>query len=92
MEWGEAAWSWWGKREHGHQAREKPEGALEEETEAVNHSVGGLPLPELSGVGKKRDSGVGAAWGIATSGRQVSGTVQAVVSFPAKGEEGRRAS
>lgn len=27
-------------------------------------------------------------WRIATSGRQVSGTVQAAVTFPAKGEEG----
>lgn len=26
-------------------------------------------------------------WGIATSGRQVSGTVQAAVTFPAKGED-----
>lgn len=45
----------------------------------------------LSSVGWVKDRHLGRGkeeWGIATSGRQVSGTVQAPVTFPAKGEEG----
>lgn len=77
---------------HGHQGLgEELEGALEEKGPGVlNHSVGGLSLPELSGVGERIDiwGGGREEWGIATSGRQVSGTVQAAVTFPAKEKEG----
>jgi hypothetical protein len=65
-------------------------GTREERSCCSKSPCGETPSASAQWGEERRDIwGVGGEWGIATSGRQVSGTVQAVVTFPAKVDEGR---